>query len=227
MVCVNMEMDINKKEIQDKLRKKIKELMKMKGYKQKDLVEKSGLTQVYISYFLTGKRNIGFDALNKIAQALGVSVAELLETRDEKEPPRLEHFAKKVKLLPIITAIRAGAPNQIEFKYEDKYYPYVGEDCDDCIVLEVEGDSMYPTLNEGDYIAVRPIEKYPMLIPENFENKVVVAANENWEYTIKRIKKINNKWYLVPDNPKYEILDADGWHLVGVARKRLPKPEEL
>jgi len=222
---------MKEKEITEKTLKKIRELRKEKGISSDKLGELVGLTGGAIRHIERGQRKLTLPLLEKIAQALGVSVSELLEERSEEEPPQLKHIAKKVKFLPVIAAVKAGTPEEpIQFKYTSKTYPYVGElPCkeEDCFIIEVDGDSMSPTLQKGDYILVKKIDKYPMLIPENFENKIVVAANENWEYTIKRLKKIGKKYYLAPDNPQFEIEEINDWQIVGVALERLPKPQKL
>jgi len=218
---------------QNILAQNIRRLIKERGLTQQELADKVGISRVHLNNILTGKKGkrIPQETLQKIAQALGVSVSELLEERSEEEPPQLKHIAKKVKFLPVIAAVKAGTPEEpIQFKYTSKTYPYVGElPCkeEDCFIIEVDGDSMSPTLQKGDYILVKKIDKYPMLIPENFENKIVVAANKNWEYTIKRLKKIGNKYYLAPDNPQFEIEEINDWQIVGVALERLPKPQKL
>ena len=225
-VCIINHMKITKETL-----KKIRELRKQKGWSSEKLGELVGLSGAAIRHIETGRRELKLPMLEKIAQALGVSVAELLEERDERKPPSLERIARRVKFLPVVAAVKAGPPGEpVQFRYTEKTYPYIGElPCkeEECFVIEVDGDSMSPTLKEGDYILVKKIEAYEMRFPENFVNKIVVAANEDWEYTIKRLKKIDNEYFLVPDNPTYPIQKPNGWHIVGVAIERLPKPEKL
>ena len=221
---------IDSMEITKETLKKLKEIRKQKGLSSDKLGELVGLSGSAIRNIEAGRRKIKLETLEKIAQALGVSVAELLEEANPGIPPKLERLIRKVKFLPIVGAVKAGTPQTpIEYQYTDKAYPYIGElDCDECFVIEVDGNSMYPTLQDGDYVLIRPIEKYPIVIPENFENKVVLVANENWEYSLKRLKKIDGQWVLIPDNPSYEILKPNSeWKILGVALERLPKPEKL
>ena len=213
---------------QSLIRERIKKIMKEKNLRQKDLVEKTGISQVFLSYFLNGKYNIGVDSLCKIAKALDVSV-DFLTRKEQKEIPSVKDIGKEVEFIPIVAAVKAGSPDSpVEYQYKEKFFPYKESlHCDECYIIEVNGDSMSPTLEKGDCILVKPIEKYPMLIPENFDGKIVVAANENWEYIIKRLKKVGDEWVLVSDNPNYDIVKTNGWHVVGVAIERLPKPEKL
>lgn len=225
-VCSIIDMKISRDVL-----KRIREIRKKKGISSDKLGEMIGMSGAAIRNIEAGRRKIKVETLEKIAQALGVSVAELLEEHDEKKPPSLEKIARRVKFLPVVAAVKAGPPGEpVQFRYTEKTYPYIGElPCkeEECFVIEVDGDSMSPTLKEGDYILVKKIEAYEMRFPENFVNKIVVAANEDWEYTIKRLKKIDNEYFLVPDNPTYPIQKPNGWHIVGVAIERLPKPEKL
>ncbi|MBD5348811.1 MAG: helix-turn-helix transcriptional regulator [Bacteroides sp.] len=56
---------------------RIKEICKEKGITQKELAEKIGISAVGLAKALAGNTTIG--TLDKIASALGVSVAELFE----------------------------------------------------------------------------------------------------------------------------------------------------
>lgn len=61
---------------------RIKEICKAKGITQKELAEKIGISRVGLSKALSGNTTIG--TLDKIASALGVSVAELFEAPEQK-----------------------------------------------------------------------------------------------------------------------------------------------
>ncbi len=228
MVVCELEKEIN---VSKKIGQKIREIRQKKGISQLELANLVDTSQSHIANIEAGRRRIPFEVLERIAKALGVSVAEIVEEPDESQPPPLDRIAKKVILLPVVASVRAGSPGEpLQFRYTEKYYPYYEKlPCkeNECFVLEVHGDSMFPTLHDGDYILVKKIESFPVRFPENFKNKVVVAANENWEYTIKRLKEINGKYFLVPDNPLYQIQEVDGFKVVGVALERLPKPEKL
>ena len=59
--------------------KHIKELRIAKGYSQDKFAEKCGMHRTYIAGVESGKRNISLDNLNKIAEALGVTLSELCD----------------------------------------------------------------------------------------------------------------------------------------------------
>ena len=58
---------------------RIKELIKEKGYTQKDFAKKIGMTSVGLAQIIAGKPS--YTTLEKIAEALGVEVWELLVSK--------------------------------------------------------------------------------------------------------------------------------------------------
>lgn len=65
------------------LAKKIIELSRLKGLKQEELAEKLGITRVTLSRTINGSPTIG--SLQKIADALGVPLAELFDNWSDGE----------------------------------------------------------------------------------------------------------------------------------------------
>ncbi len=61
----------------------------LRGWSQETLAEQAGLHRTYISGIEREERNLGLDNLDKLAQAFGMSVADLLTTNPTKTlPPR-------------------------------------------------------------------------------------------------------------------------------------------
>lgn len=60
---------------------RIKELIKEKGYTQKEFAKKLGMTTVGLAQIIAGKPS--YTTLEKIADALGVEVWELLISKEE------------------------------------------------------------------------------------------------------------------------------------------------
>ncbi|MDR1340413.1 MAG: helix-turn-helix transcriptional regulator [Prevotellaceae bacterium] len=65
--------------------KTVRDLRKKKSFSQKNLAEKSGLSQTFISLFENGKAEISPTSLKKIAGALGVEHSIILLYSIEKE----------------------------------------------------------------------------------------------------------------------------------------------
>ncbi len=60
------------------LAQRLRLLRTLRGWSQETLAEQAGLHRTYISGIERGERNLGLDNLDKLAQAFGVTVVELL-----------------------------------------------------------------------------------------------------------------------------------------------------
>ncbi len=63
--------------------KKLKKIMFEKGFTQKDLAEKLGVSQAFISSWQVGKRNPKLSSMKKISKALNIPVDYFFESSDE------------------------------------------------------------------------------------------------------------------------------------------------
>jgi len=70
---------MNSKPISSKLGNNLKKIRTQKGIAQGDISRKLKMDRAYISGIENGKRNPTISSIEKIAQALGVSVDELLK----------------------------------------------------------------------------------------------------------------------------------------------------
>ncbi len=60
------------------LAQRLRLLRTLRGWSQETLAEQAGLHRTYISGIERAERNLGMDNLDKLAQAFGVTVVELL-----------------------------------------------------------------------------------------------------------------------------------------------------
>nr|WP_274722641.1 S24 family peptidase [Cetobacterium somerae] len=65
----------------------------------------------------------------------------------------------------------------------------------DAFLVEVSGDSMFPTLSDGDLVIINPVQKQMRMV----EGKVCVFSYHDQTY-IKRLKINKNEVRLVSDN---------------------------
>ena len=120
---------------------------------QSDLARKSGVAQSTIGRILRGEVNPQTATLERIAKALGTSVATLLdESSDESRNGVDRAFdgrVREVRLVPLISWVRAGA-------FEESIDIYQPGDAEQwlaapkpcgprTIALHVEGESMEPS----------------------------------------------------------------------------------
>ncbi|MHB8409855.1 MAG: LexA family protein [Acidiferrobacterales bacterium] len=70
------------------------------------------------------------------------------------------------------------------------------------VAIEVRGDCMSPRIEDGDFVIIDK-ERSPEV------GKVIVFWWQG-EWTLKRLRIRNGRWWMVPDNPAYEPMDMDG-----------------
>jgi phage repressor protein C with HTH and peptisase S24 domain len=150
-----------------------------------------------------------------------------LEEIIEREQRKL--LESKIKV-PVVGKAGAGFPHSpsdievISIVFVSKS-PYLKEG--KTFAVQVHGDSMYPTLTEGDYVVFQIYEGDGSDIPNG---KIVVVRNHSGELLVKRLLKMNGAVLLVGDNPKYPPIfpqqaEAEDLRIVGVAVKILKEFE--
>lgn len=114
--------------------------------------------------------------------------------------------------IPIVGRVAAGLP-EIVFEEIDGYFNPL--DWQGCFLLKVKGDSMINAhIHPGDLVVVRPIK--------DATSGEIIVANVEGETTVKRLKEINGKFTLKPENDAYPIIDKPFeiiGKVVGVIRK--------
>jgi phage repressor protein C with HTH and peptisase S24 domain len=148
---------------------RLKEAMRDAGYKtQRSLAERLGISQGAVSEMLSG-RTQNTRHLARLADLLGVSIAWLLGTSDSKTPEREEGFYEGVArdmdaVLIQETDIRYGMGGggfgdaalqgtPVAFPRE-WLRPLIKKDFDQLFIAHATGDSMSPTLADGDVVIV-------------------------------------------------------------------------
>ncbi len=123
----------------------------------------------------------------------------------------------KIELPEYLTKISAGFPSPAD-DYVDKKLDlneYIIQHPAATFFVRVSGDSMVNAgIDTGDLLVVdRALE---------VKNNNIVLAVVNGEFTLKRIKKVNDKVYLAPENQSYkpiEIKEESNIEIWGVVTK--------
>ncbi len=163
-----------------------------------DLAEKLDTYNHVINNILKGQRNITVDQLNKLFDTYNINANYLfglseevfleggapntLPTRNLKE--RSQSGRRNIQL---VTDIRALAGNAVKVQNSptvaNKKFSVPGLE-GDLFAIEIEGDSMYPTITNGDLLICEPIERGEPLR----DNQVYVIATD--VIVTKRIQQI-------------------------------------
>ena len=204
-------------DITDKLRK----YFENKGITQKDIAKILGVSNAYVNTLFTGKRAFGKEQAQIWENHFGLSKVWLLTGEGSmlKETAQADNNATFVApyitdelvYLPLITtsAVASFVENLQDATEEMDTYPVYmakGEtfDINKHVVIDVSGDSMYPTINDKAKVLCERVK------PEqwaNIPNEKVVVVIYGSSFIIKRLLKnnlaINNSLTLLADNRKY------------------------
>lgn len=175
---------------------RIAEARVAKGWSQQQLADAIGATQQSIQRYESGARDIKTSVILKLSAALGVTVSYLLGMENDK----LEDSPSFVSV-PLYGSIAAGTP--IEMHAVDSSHPVptkIRERYPDAFLLKVEGDSMNRILPNGCYALVDPRQT------ADCNGAPYAVCVNGYDATIKRVRKLNNGFELVPDSndPTYE-----------------------
>lgn len=151
------------------LAQQIRRRMEAGGFNQKSLARAAGLNETAVRDILIGKsRHPRHDTVQKLAAALGCSLVDLIEPRGA--PAAVERFAEGLVFVPTYeVAAAAGegiiidgehATGRLAFRH-DWLRSVTMAKPEDLAVISVRGDSMYPTLADGDTILVDLTQRTP------------------------------------------------------------------
>lgn len=175
--------------MQNDIGRRIAQIRRERGMNQEELAELAMLHRVTVAKYETGQVEPGALALSRIADALGVSVDELL-CRTEKLPPFLPMVRNAV---PIVGEIACGTPITAEQNIEG--YAELPDGVTADFALKCKGDSMAPTFSDGDLVLIR---QQPEVEPGQ-----IAAVGIGGEATLKRVYRNGAGLVLVADNPAY------------------------
>lgn len=177
---------------------RLNEAMRIRNFKQVDLVERTGLTKSAISQYVSGIYEPKQKALYLLAKALNVNEAWLMgydvsmERHIEKYPANILKIEKRK--LPLLKEVDNSSLVFAEEKLE--FYVEAGTRIDADFCIKVKDDSMINArINNGDIVFIRQ---------RSFINDGEIAAVIiNNEAVLKRIYKKKDEIILLTENPAY------------------------
>ena len=172
---------------------------------QEAVAEKAGVSQTTVSRLLRGKGDPQSGTLRRVADALGINLAPLLEKAGEAQVSNdqiVRESTARPHHVPLVSWVQAGAFAESI----DNFHPGDAEVWLVCtrkcgantFALQVEGTSMEPVYQHGDIIFVDPHVE-----PANGTD-VVVRLEDTNEVTFKRLVIEYGRSFLMPLNPAWE-----------------------
>jgi phage repressor protein C with HTH and peptisase S24 domain len=208
------------------IRDRLETLLKTLGLKPLEFAQKTGVPKSTVYNILNGASTPSTATLNLISKTFNIN-PEWLKTgkgemflKNEEEDIFNHPSIEQIIYFPVVAKVGAGFPqdnNQIEVI---EYIPLPASmnlDKNKHFIVKVHGDSMEPTLQDGDYV----ISKYYFNDTTDIPNKkIVIVRDDNGELYVKRLLKGKNGIVFISDNPDYEpIYPNEGYRIVGVAQE--------
>ncbi len=209
------------------LSERLKEARTNAGYSQKELAEKLDMNLRTYGSYERGERDISTAVLLNICKALNISSDYLLgrdsntKTPDKLEPNATLLSKEHIHLIPVFESVAAGfgayADNRI-VEYMPLYIVSESE-AENTIVVKVQGDSMYPKIENGDSIQVLRQD-----FADNGQVVVIMIDEENAVVKKYEYDKKNKTVTLHSFNPEYKDREFKGieieqLRILGVVKK--------
>lgn len=177
----------------------IKRFRSAKDWTQEQLADKVGVTRSTVTQWETGWSQPRMGAVEKLAAAFSVSVSDMVA---ETDAANASSSSTREVDAPLYGSIAAGTP--IEMIEVNEYHSIpaaIHKRYPNAFLLKVEGNSMDKILPNGCYALIDPCSHV-----ENDGDPYAVCVN-GYDATIKRVRKLNNGFELVPDStdPTYPV----------------------
>lgn len=182
---------------------RLREGMALRGLKQVDIVERTGINKGALSCYLSGKYIPKQNNIYLLAKALDVNEAWLMGADVPFE--RIEHSAEeatskgivKSVRIPVLGRVAAGIPLEaIEEIIDYEEIPEVMARDGEYFGLRIQGDSMEPKISNGDVVIVRKQD-------DADDGDLVIALVNGSDGCCKYLKKYSESIALVSTNPAY------------------------
>ena len=182
--------------------RRLREGLDVREMTQAELAKHSGISKSSISRYIKGDWEGKQSAVYELAKALGVTEAWLMgyDVTMESDaapaiPPGFEPLPE-MESVPLVGRIACGQPITAEENLEG--YVSIPAAWHATFTLQCRGDSMEPTIHDGDLVAIRK--------DVQVENGQVAAVRIGDEATLKHLYFHEDYIELRPENPVYSSI---------------------
>lgn len=147
---------------QKNIGRRIKQRREQIGLSMQDIADKLDVNRSSVMRWENGETNkIKLPIVEKLAQILQTSPDYLMGYNDEVDASAKPVFLvldhKKIRMIPLYSSVSAGF-GALAVNYIEDYVPCLIEhdaEAEQTICIQVQGDSMFPKIEDGDVIQVR------------------------------------------------------------------------
>ena len=134
---------------------RIKQRRKELGMSYQELAALTGISKSTLQRYETGSiRNIPLDKLDVLAEGLGTTAMYIL---GKPEPANAEMINSGIYNVPVFDSVSAGCGAYADSRASSYIPTFIGHSVEngEYLWINVKGDSMAPTIEDGDRILVR------------------------------------------------------------------------
>ena len=213
-----------------KIGERIKQLRKARKMTLQQMADIIDSDVGNLSRLERGKQGYSETTINKIAEALQVSPAELFSSDDDIDTVNIYSVDSlignrrddvyRVDVLDVSASAGGGSPTKdvIEVVRSIEYVPehakmVFGNRPESSVkLINVRGDSMQGTIEPGDLIFVDVSIAY-------FDGDGIYVFDFNGDTFVKRLQKVKSDLFVISDNPKYRewSITSDEAHMLHVS----------
>lgn len=176
---------------------RLKQLRNERGISQRQLAEFLKVAPSTISMYENGQREPNFEVLESLADFFNVDLNYLLGKTNKTTKIILDSESSKGIKIPVLGTVPAGIPiTAVEDILDYEEIPKSWENQGEFFGLKIKGDSMYPTLENGDVVIVRK-----QSTADNGDTVVVMVNGD--DATCKRYERSDTGIMLIPNNNVY------------------------
>jgi repressor LexA len=186
--------------IQDIRAERLNEAIKASGLSYAELEKKTGFSKSSIQRYATGEtKKIPVDCIEKIAAITNTDVRYLMGWEDDKPNAEILSAGENIYKIPLFNSVSAGFGAYACSDIVDYIPLYINNPVDvpEMLCIKVEGNSMYPKIEDGDIIVVRKQDSVD-------SGSIAVVLVDGEEGFVKRVVYDNETIELQSINPEYE-----------------------
>lgn len=168
---------------------------------QMEFAKKLEITDKTLRNYENGK-NITVDFIKKVADLTNADFYYLLNGKNENNTNNTSNTSYQIDVLNIKASAGTGIENQIVEVIDtillDKNLFKTPINPAKIKLIQVSGDSMFPTLNDGDFVLIDETKAYGV--------DGIYAINLHNQILIKRLKfRLDGSIQIISDNKEYEM----------------------
>ena len=198
----------------------IKSLRKSKGLTQEELGNMIGVKKAAVQKWESGMvQNLKRNTIKQLSDIFEVSPASFIDNDDPIESNATILPQEKIRMIPVYESVSAGFGAYAD-NYILEYIPLFissDEEAHNTLCIKVQGNSMYPKIEDGDSIQVLKQDWC-----ESGQVAIVLIDDEN--AVVKKVQYDKSSITLLSFNPEYaprvfKGAERDRLKILGIVRK--------